>query len=52
MAEPQITVTLTGSIGDFTRLDNLYKSMKREAQKLFKDWQLKIDLDYTETEKG
>lgn len=52
MAEPQITVTLTGSIADFNRLDNLYKVMKREAQKLFKDWQLKIDLDYSESETG
>jgi len=52
MAEPQVVVTLTGKIVDFTRLDNLYNVMKRETKKLLKDWEFTIKVEYGETEKG
>jgi len=51
MAEPEVVVTLTGKIVDFTRLDNLYNVMKRETQKLLKDWEFSIKVEYGEKEK-
>jgi len=45
---PQATFTVKGSIADFTRLDNLYKSLKRESDKLLTDWTIDVDVKYTE----
>ena len=47
---PQATFILRGEIEDFTRLDNLYKSLKREAAKLLKAWELNVEVKYTEKE--
>ncbi len=52
MEKPQVVITLTGNIADFTRLDNVYKAMKRESAKLLKNWELKIDVNFQETETG
>jgi len=45
---PEAIFTITGSIGDFTRLDNLYKSLKRESEKLLTDWTMNIKVTYEE----
>ena len=45
---PQATFTINGDIEDFTRLDNLYKSLVREADKLLSKWEIKIDVTYAE----
>lgn len=45
---PKAIFTITGDIEDFTRLDNLYKSLKRESDKLLKDWTIDIKVEYTE----
>lgn len=45
---PEATFTITGSIEDFTRLDNLYKSLKREAEKLLSGWELNVKVQYSE----
>lgn len=52
MVEPQVTVSLKGKIKDFTRLDNLYNVMKREGAKLLEEWELEIEVKYSEAEKG
>ncbi|MBA7607716.1 hypothetical protein ES703_14882 [subsurface metagenome] len=45
---PEAIFTIKGKIADFTRLDNLYKSLKREAQKLLDDWEMNVTVEYTE----
>ncbi|MBA7522309.1 hypothetical protein ES705_14427 [subsurface metagenome] len=45
---PQATFTLVGKIEDFTRLDNLYKSLVRESDKLLSEWELAIAVSYSE----
>lgn len=45
---PQANFIIRGEIADFTRLDNLYKSLIREADKLLKDWTLDIEVKYSE----
>ncbi len=45
---PEATFTITGKIEDFTRLDNLYKSLKRESEKLLSKWTMNISVTYEE----
>jgi hypothetical protein len=45
---PEATFIIRGAIVDFTRLDNLYVSLKRETEKLLKDWTIDIQVKYTE----
>lgn len=45
---PEATFIITGSIEDFTRLDNLYKSLLRESDKLLSSWTLNVEVKYTE----
>jgi len=47
---PDTTVIIRGTVEDFTRFDNLYKSLKRESEKLLKDWTFDIEVKYTEKE--
>ncbi len=45
---PEATFNITGNIADFTRLDNLYKSLIRESDKLLSQWEIKISVVYSE----
>jgi len=45
---PEATFVLSGNIEDFTRLDNLYKSLTREADKLLTKWEIVVEVKYTE----
>ena len=45
---PQATFNITGEIEDFTRLDNLYRSLIRESDKLLSEWEIKIAVAYSE----
>lgn len=45
---PAATFILRGDITDFTRVDNLYSSLKREADKMLKDWTIDVEVKYTE----
>jgi len=47
---PKSTFVITGDVADFTRLDNLYKSLKREGEKLLKNWNIEVKVEYTEKE--
>ncbi|MBA7642996.1 hypothetical protein ES703_50706 [subsurface metagenome] len=47
---PQAKFTINGDIKDFTRLDNLYVSLKRETIKLLEKWNIDVEVKYTETE--
>ena len=44
----QAVVTIEGEIDDFTRIDNLYSTMKREGARLLRDPKITIKVDYTE----
>lgn len=44
---PACTFIIRGDIKDFTRLDNLYASLLREAKKLLTAWSLDIDVKYS-----
>ncbi len=45
---PEATFIIRGKIEDFTRLDNLYRSLKREGNKLLEDWSIDVEVKYTE----
>lgn len=45
---PQAIFTIKGDILDFTRLDNLYKSLKRESEKLLDPWEMTVNVTYAE----
>ena len=47
---PEATFNITGNIEDFTRLDNLYASLKRESNKLLSSWKITIDVKYNESQ--
>lgn len=42
------TFTISGNIKDFPRIDNLYRALKREGEKLLTDWQIEVDAKYQE----
>jgi hypothetical protein len=44
------TFTITGEIADFSRLDDVYKVLKREGAKLLKNWTLTVTAEYTESQ--
>ncbi len=50
--EPELTVILTGKIDDFARIDNVYTTLKREGMKLLKDWEMSIDVKFSEKAPG
>ena len=45
---PECTFTIKGAIADFTRLDNLYKSLIRESDKLLTGWEMNVEVKYSE----
>lgn len=45
---PEATFIIRGSVLDFTRLDNLYKSLKREGEQLLEDWTMDVEVKYSE----
>jgi len=45
---PQCKFTITGNIKDFTRLDNIYKALLREASKLLTGWEMSAIVNYSE----
>ena len=47
---PKATFTVEGEIEDFTRIDNIYRVLKREGEKLLKNWKIKFDIKYEESE--
>ena len=47
---PEATFTISGNIKDFTRIDNLYNSLKREAGKMMEQWKIEVNVKYTETQ--
>lgn len=44
---PDAVFTIKGDIQDFTRLDNLYVSLKRESEKLLKNWEIAVQVTYS-----
>jgi len=50
MGAPRATFTVSGTITDFTRADNLYTTMKRESAKLLGGWEIDFKIDYVERE--
>jgi len=47
--KPIAKFEISGEIDDFTRLDNLYRTMKREGEKLLKNYTIKVSAEYEET---
>ena len=45
---PECSFTITGNIKDFTRLDNIYKALLREASKLLTSWEISASVKYSE----
>ncbi len=49
MLKSEVVITLSGDIADFDRLDNIYRSLKREAPKLLDNYTLEIEVKYRES---
>ncbi len=45
---PKATFQISGEIKDFSRVDNIYRTMKREGEKLLDDWEIKFDVTFEE----
>ncbi len=45
---PESTYIIRGTVKDFTRVDNLFASMKREAEKMLIGWTIDVEVKYTE----
>jgi len=46
--KPTASITIKGEIEDFTRIDNVYKSFKREGMKFLSNAEITVTIDYTE----
>ncbi len=51
MENPEVEVKLTGTVVDFSRIDNVYTVLKREGSKLLKDWEINVNVTFSEQEK-
>ena len=47
---PLARFTVEGEIKEFTQIDNLYRTLRREGSKLLRDWKITFDVNYTEKE--
>ena len=45
---PRASFKIEGEITEFERLDNLYRALKREGEKLLKDWTIEVNASYVE----
>lgn len=45
---PKATFSISGEIKDFSRVDNIYRTMKREGEKLLDDWTINFDVTFEE----
>lgn len=46
---PQATFKITGEIAEFDRVDNLYRVMKKEGEKLLTNWVIEVEASFKET---
>jgi len=49
---PKAEFIISGEIDDFSRIDNVYNTLKREGAKLFVNWEIKVTAEYSETQAG
>lgn len=49
---PKAVFTMSGDIADFDRIDNVYKTLKREGEKMLTNWEIKVTAEYSETQAG
>ncbi|MBA7478795.1 hypothetical protein ES707_14223 [subsurface metagenome] len=49
---PRASFKITGEIDDFSRVDNLHTSMRREGAKLLKKWIIEVEVLFSEDETG
>jgi len=49
---PKASFKISGEIDDFSRVDNLHATMRREGMKLLKNWTIEVNVEFEETEKG
>ncbi len=47
---PRAVFTIEGEIEDFSRIDNIYRVLKREGEKLLSNWKIKFDIQFEESE--
>lgn len=45
---PLATFKITGTVSDFSRVDNIYRSLKREGEKLLDNWTIELSVSYEE----
>ena len=49
---PKAMFKITGEITEFDRIDNLYRALKREGEKLLTDWTIEVTAEFSETKPG
>ena len=45
---PQAEFKISGEIKDFTRVDNIYRTLKREGEKILENWTIDFNVSYIE----
>ena len=45
---PRATFKISGDVKDFSRVDNIYRTMKREGEKLLDKWEIDFDVKFEE----
>ena len=48
---PRATYKISGDITEFDRIDNLYRALKREGEKLLKNWTIEVTAEFSESQK-
>ena len=46
---PKAVFKISGDVKDFSRVDNVYASLKREGEKLLDNWIIELEVSYTES---
>jgi len=45
---PIAVFTISGEVKDFSRVDNIYRTMKREGEKLLDNWEIDFKVEFEE----
>lgn len=45
---PKATFKITGEITEFDRVDNLYRALKSQGEKMLKNWTIEVTVEFKE----
>ena len=45
---PELVFKVAGKIGDFSKVDNAFKTLKTQAERTLTDWEISVVINYQE----